>query len=342
MPVKHRFKHRKSRKKQTLAQMCERLLRQKVVDQEYPGGKRRDSRLMVLESGKRVIATRRKDPSRIMKECTILKALNKRDVNVPRLIADNRWNLLIQEEIKGERLSRVLQDSDKAACGTVISNTLDSISKIQQTGSEHGLDKTFPVLGESKSWIIGFVQHPARIGDFFGNRPPRPDLDLIARTITPRNPRFVKWDSRPGNAMVKKGEVYWFDWEHAASRNRLDDVAWILGDEFTPDIPELESLLLEKHLPDFADDLSVDEAHHYLMVYGVLHMTVRLGLVLKNKKDKPWWDLDYCIKGDKVGVTKDCALRLCQRASRWSSNTPTMSALSDWYLDIAEVIEKSD
>jgi len=118
------------------------------------------------------------------------------------------------------------------------------------------------------------------------------------------------------------------------TRNRLDDMAWILGDEFLPDFPKAEQSLVERFIPKFADLLSVQQAHNYLMAYGTFHMVVRLGLILKHM-DGEWWDQDYCIDGDKIGVTLLCAQRLCARGSRWSGNCELTKPLSGWFTKIS-------
>ena len=51
---------------------------------------------------------------------------------------------------------------------------------------------------------------------------PPPELDepsLIA-LLRVKTPAFIKWDARPGNAIVNKnGTITWFDWEHCGCRS---------------------------------------------------------------------------------------------------------------------------
>jgi hypothetical protein len=152
-------------------------------------------------------------------------------------------------------------------------------------------------------------------------------------------PHFIKWDARPGNALVgENNQVYWIDWEHAGKRNRLDDMAWILGDEYVPDWPELEDRLLAQYVPEFAGPMNDADAFEYLMAYGSFHMVVRLGLILKYM-DGEWWNLEHCLAEDKVGVTLECAQRLCQRGGRWSARNPLTAPLSDWFRQIEPSIQ---
>lgn len=80
----------------------------------------------------------------------------------------------------------------------------------------------------------------------------------------------------------------------------------------------------------------MDHAREYLYSFGVLHSSVRLGLLLHYKHKGPWWDLDKCLSGDKAGVTLELAERLCYRANRWAKQSEFTEALSPWFLEMAE------
>jgi hypothetical protein len=134
----------------------------------------------------------------------------------------------------------------------------------------------------------------------------------------------------------RRRAVAWFDWEHCGARNRLDDLAWLLGDEFTPDMPSVEETLLAEYLPVFGDDLSPEDARSYLSAFGGLHTCVRLELILENKDDGDWWDWDYCLERDKVGVTLDAAQRLCSRGARWAKWSALTHPMVPWFGEVAE------
>ncbi len=63
-----------------------------------------------------------------------------------------------------------------------------------------------------------------------------------------------------------------------------------------------EPELLADYLAEFTGD-DPAAAWDYLMTFGTLHMCVRLSLILSRKEDGDWWDRDYCLGGDKIGVT---------------------------------------
>ena len=142
------------------------------------------------------------------------------------------------------------------------------------------------------------------------------------------------------NAIVlENNDVAWFDWEHCGTRNRLDDLVWLLCDDFVPDYPEIENRLLENNLLLFSDHFTLDEARKYLYCFGVFHSCVRLGLILSAKGSGPWWDLEYCLSRDKAGITKNLAQQICNRASRWAKQSELTEMLSPWFVEIAQSLE---
>lgn len=317
-----------------LAHAAQSLLGVKVCGVEYPGGKSRESLLLILEEGQRVIATRRDDIGRARVEVGTLKALNKHKASVPKLFANNHSHILIQEEIKGTRLSLAFKNADERKYKKLCGATLDSLVKIHKAASAENLESLVSTLGGERDWIASLIERPEIIGKQCGIEAPKLNREALVDLLSVRKPRFIKWDSRPGNAMVDaQGKVLWFDWEHAGKRNRLDDAAWVLGDEFLPDHPEAEKSVIKRYLPKFADVMSEQEASDYLMAYGTFHMTIRLGLILRHMKGT-WWDMDYCIAGDKVGINLLCAQRLCSRAARWSKRCSLTKPLSPWFDEV--------
>ena len=318
-------------RKIALSRATETLLNTQVVGVEYPGGKSRESYRLLLADGLSVIATRRSSLQLARREVCTLSALNLHDAPVPRLLGTNHSQILIQEELIGQRLSEALKDADAERYGQLIDAALTSLVAIHAAASAEQLECKVDALGEEDSWIHGLLRRPDVIGEYLDT--PAPVLDSIALTdlLRIRQPRFIKWDARPGNALVMDtGIVKWFVWEHAGKRNRLDYMAWVLGDEYLPDHPEAERSLIDKFLPLFSDGADAPFAYDYLMAYGSFHIVVRIGLILKHMTDG-WWDIDKCIREDKVGVSLDCATRLCQRGARWSAECELTAPLADWF-----------
>ena len=316
------------------------MLGSAVVGITYPGGKSRDAVALELADGREVIAAVRSGNYRAGLEQRVLDNLATRGAPVPGVLGFDGDTLLLQEKLAGQRLSQAMHINSPDSVEALLDAALDGLAKCQHAGSDAGLDEALPALGAGQAWINGLIRRPLVIGGYLQERPPRPRVDALRKLLKVKQARFIKWDARPGNAMVTKDRgVAWFDWEHSGTRCRLDDVAWLLCDEFTPDDPEIEARLLERHLSDFADRISLDAAGHYLMAYGVFHSVVRLGLILSLKKDEAWWDFDYCVQGDKVGVTLACAKRVAQRAARWADFDADTRPLVPWFERIVSKLE---
>jgi hypothetical protein len=100
-----------------------------------------------------------------------------------------------------------------------------------------------------------------------------------------------------------------------------------------------EPELLADYLAEFTGD-DPAAAWDYLMTFGTLHMCVRLSLILSRKEDGDWWDRDYCLGGDKIGVTLPEALTLARRAARWSAASTLLAPLSPWFNDVASRMQE--
>ncbi|MFV1975198.1 MAG: phosphotransferase [Candidatus Scalindua sp.] len=338
----HRQKSNKKRRPKfdhKLAAVCEGLIGSPVESMEFPGGRSRKSVRLLLKKGDPVYVSIRSKIVRADVETQVLKTVSRAGENVPKLLASNGQKLLIQQEIPGIRLSQAIDEGSDKEVLLHLDNALQSLSSIQKAGSKHGLDSLSP-LGNTHKWIIGLLDRPAVLGRYFKIAAPRPDLRALESLLAIRKPRFIKWDARPGNAITKNnGEVFWIDWEHSGTRNRLDDMVWLLADEFVPDLPEVDTLLLDRYLPSFCDDLSLDQARKYFFAFGVFHLTVRMGLILKYKKGGSWWRHEKCLKYDKAGVTLKCAVRICRRGARWAAENPETLVLSQWFKDVEATLK---
>jgi len=320
-----------------LALKCERLLGARVASMHYPGGRSRDTCKLELMKGKPVFVSSRSNRFLAETERNVLKTLSSKGLPVPKLLASDGQKMLIQEEIPGERLSQALQNQDESCLEQLLDTAITGLADLHLAGSESGFDDTLLPIGNTHQWVVGLLNRPAVIGKHFEVPAPKPKLEQLETFLAIRNPRFIKWDARPGNAIVtKKGEVYWIDWEHCGTRNRIDALVWLLADEFLPNHPAVEERLLNKHLLRYADDLPYEKAMHYFSAYGVFHLTVRLGLIFKYKKDGKWWDHDRCLERDRAGVTLPCVLGICDKGARWAKQNPYTEALEPWFEAMAD------
>ncbi|MGQ0663028.1 MAG: phosphotransferase [Pseudomonadota bacterium] len=317
---------------------CSALLGIGVRSVTHPGGMTRKSIRLHLEDGGSVIATRRRKPDRAEMEAHVLRALSERGVAVPRVLGFD-GTILLQEDVAGDRLAVVLSEAAPEDGERWLDAALHGLAQAQRAGREARLQLRVPRIGADADWIATLVERPARICDYLGLPSPRlPGPELIER-LKVADPHFIKWDARPGNALARAdGRVAWFDWEHCGARDRLCDMAWLLGDEYVPDWPAVEERLISKHLAEFADGEDRADAGDYLAAFGTFHILVRLGLILLRKKDGPWWDAARCLAGDKVGVTQEQALRIARRAARWAGRSRLTENLSPALARVADRI----
>lgn len=334
-------------------ELAKKRLGSPITKVQFPGGKSRRSYRAILENGKSLIVTERKKIARSQLECQALRTLGDAGMPVPRLLASD-GRRFFQQDVGQQRLSQSLH-----ACTTsrerlaLLDSAVVGLSQIQHCATEAGLDSSVPLLGSEEKWRQQFAELPQTIGQFLELAAPSIDTDAVVDVLAVHQPRFVKWDARPGNALVDAdGTVIWVDWEHCGARNRLDDLAWLLADEYNVDDEATEGQLLERHLDKFTDGRDVDAAFEYLMVFGTLHSCVRLGLILDRKvnnkggrkghgeNEGDWWDAEYCLSGDKIGVTQIMAERQCQRASRWAAKSSQLNDLSEWFREVRLAIAK--
>ena len=319
--------------------VCQRLLGKEPVDITYPGGRSRKS--IRIDLGDRsAIVTRRSNSVKARREARVMAALHEHGAPVPEVLAfDGMW--MIQEDIGDRRLSQVMNEGDDAAAALALDKGVESLALVQEAARASEPHKTVRLLGAKDDWVEKLTWTPDRVGKRVGLRGPELPRAELVHYLRARVGQLVKWDARPGNAMVREdGSVYWFDWEHCGRRNPPDDLAWLLGDEYTPDDAVLENTLLDRHVARFAGGFeSPEEATRYMMTFGAFHMTVRLELIISHK-DEDWWDWDYVLQGDKIGVTEDAALRLCSRGARWAAANPLSEPLVGWYEEMAARIRE--
>ncbi len=316
-------------------QACKRLLGMTALRVEQPGGRLRRSVRLLLED-RNVIVTKRRYPARARLEAEVLQALSDQGAPVPRLLCfDGAW--LIQEDLGSTRLSQTLAAMHEADAEGLLQNAISALAAAQQAGRERGLNRQVVAIGRNADWIETLATIHRRIGEQLQLSTPALSTDRLVAQLRPQRLAFIKWDARPANAVARAdGSVAWFDWEHCGCRNPLDDVVWLLCDEYTPDLPKAEERLIGHILPWFLNGSAQEAAHDYLMTFGALHGAMRLSLILTEKANGPWWDPLRCLDRDSVGVTLEMALRLCRRSARWAARGSLTQELGDWFEEVAE------
>lgn len=330
-------------------ELVHRLLGARVEALEWPAGRGRESLRARLPGGS-VIVTRRRSARRAELESFVLRALRARNAPVPALLAeDGHW--LIQEDLGGLRLSVAINGGDPPAGERALDAALAALGRIHEAGRAAGLEDRVVSLGLERDWLLAFADRPRRLGDHLGLPAPEVEVERLLPLLTPERPLLVKWDARPANAALgdlnpdeeqldatasPPPTVGWYDWEHCGCRDPLNDMAWLLCDEFVPFWPEIETRLIERHLFTFSQGAPAADALVALRCFGVLHMTQRLALIVDRKGDGPWWRWSRCLERDQIGVTAQAAARLCQRAALWAEEAPPLARLVPWYRALGE------
>ncbi len=320
-----------------IEQACHEILGRTPDRIEAPGGDTRSS-LRAYFGDNSLIVTYRKQEQRARLEALVLKTLSQMSVPAPQLIAwRGRW--LLQQDLGGERLSQALVSADSERAHQLLDNAISGLAQAQLAGLRNNLQRHIVTLGEHRPWFDKLVQRRHAVAELLDLSAPALDEEALFSLLQVRIPRFIKWDARPGNALVSsEGQVSWIDWEHCGCRNSLDDLVWLLADEYNIADTATEKALLAHWVTPFSEGWDAGEALEYFYTYAVLHSIVRLHYVLRYKADGPWWDNDYCLRFDKIGVTHDCAQRLLQRALRWLPGAPLLSALEPWLAAARDVL----
>lgn len=323
---------------ESAARACATLLGVAPVRIEYPGGASRCS-VRALAGKSTYIVTRRKSAPRAALEAGVLRELRAAGAPVPAVLAfDGEW--LIQEDLGERRLSATFGGGDVRFAGIWAARAAAALLLCQRAADKTALAQRIAPIGATSEWIAAMLSTPGRVAAQLGL--PDPDIGALITPaqMAPRRYSFVKWDARPGNALLvdggaDAGGVGWVDWEHCGARDALDDLAWLLCDEYMPDDARLEEALLKRFLPLFAlqSQRTAEDALVYLSRFGSLHCCVRLSLVLKHKGEGAWRDPEVCVRTDRVGATAQGAHRLCTRGARWSRRWPGGERLSEFFID---------
>ena len=308
--------------------LCAELLNTEVDDIEFPGGSSRDS-IRVKIGAQGLIVTHRQSYQRARLESAALRILNQCNAPVPHLIA-YRDNYLIQQDVGNQRLSQSMKAGSGEEVLALLDAALKSLAAIHDVGKDNEALKSFVELGHKPQWLDKFVRSAERLGEQLDLPAPSLQYDKLMTMLTVVQPSFIKWDARPGNAVVRdNGSVFWIDWEHCGRRHPLDDVAWLLTDEYTPFSADRESHHIGKILPAFAHGHS--QPHEYLRVFGTFHSCIRLAMILRFQARDGWWDYDKCLRLDSVGVVQELAMRVAHRGAEWAQHSALTKVLVPWF-----------
>jgi len=266
----------------------------------FPGGKSR-SVFMAEIDGKTYAFAKRGNKYDAKVESIVLKALSPSGL-VPAFIARNgKW--VVQQCLFGKRLPILLDENENSTERTLmVAQALDGLVEIQRLAHQARLQTKVPRLGVVDNWIENRIGYVDKISGLLDINAPQLNRKAIKIMFDVRQSDFVKWDARPGNALVEDGHYRWFDWEDCGKRCSMDDLVCLLSDEWT----------------------NVESKDEAKLEYRT--------------RDGKWWDRDQCLKGDKVGVTAREVTRLCDRMIDWSQNLEMLKPYADWATDVKRVL----
>lgn len=292
---------------------------------EWPGG--RDRKAFVATVGAlRLVFSRRGGPERARLEADILDRLGPAGLAPALIKLHGDW--VIQSHVPGLRLSQHLAD-DIGREATAVSAAL-SLARCQQLVGYAGLADRMPSIGIRSGWTRDFLLTAARLADANGWPEPRLDLDRLENLLSSPPRTFVKWDARPGNALVHEGtgRPVWIDWEHAGRRVAADDLCWLVCDEWFPADAVLEDAAIAA-FHDAQDPPVVYPFERYVRTFGVFHMLVRADLILRQQSRRGWGDDARQMRFDLIGNSPERLSNLCDRGERWAGMTPDTAVLGE-------------
>ncbi|NRB17833.1 MAG: phosphotransferase [Rhodobacteraceae bacterium] len=289
----------------------------------WPGGKGRKAAVVKVSNNHFVIAKRR-STGRATLEARVLSQLAVSNL-VPELLFQDE-EFIVQELIDGRRLTWALEVATSEDRQLMLIDAGSGLLSLQEKAKACGLQYMVPKIGVRPGWVEDFAQTPLRAANLLGVLQPDYDVSQIIRLMERRSPAFVKWDARPGNAIVQQdGTISWFDWEHCGVGSVEDDLVWLFADEWSPISEAAEDAILDQAAATHG--VSLDELSARFRIKAVLHTLIRLILILDRKGDGPWWSIEKALEYDRVGVSQPHVHRLCKRALRWADQTKELRCL---------------
>ena len=313
----------------SIAELAFRHLRAAPQRVAMPGGKSRSAFFVDTGTGHYVF-TKRDEVAEAVLEANVLSAMAPTGL-VPNLIAqEDEWT--IQQLVPGVRLPLVLHDCETMAEREVlVAKALDALLAIRAHADGAGLQDKLPVIGKKRAWFEQLAAVPSRFSQKIGVTGPVLNRKAIARELAGNRDSFIKYDARPGNALIDGENVCWFDWEDCGFGNPVEDLAFMLCDEWMAIDHTTLIALRDRYLPLFANGQDASKARRHFTLYGALHAADRLKMCLQyNHRDGGWWDRAYCLQHDKVGNTEEETARLCVLINLLAADDALLQPLVPW------------
>ncbi|MGV6811238.1 MAG: hypothetical protein ACWA47_03255 [Brevirhabdus sp.] len=300
-----------------------------------PGGRGRASARVHFDD-LTVIATYRPEQRSRDMEQRLLEHFNGTDAPVPRLLG-RQGDVLFQQDLGNLRMPRALTDASQDQARDIAAAGLTSLWRIKSIAEDLGIVDQLPVIAHSKDWALNYISAPLRLSRLLSVEPPELDHARVLSTLLPKPAAFVKWDARPGNAIVLgDGSVSWFDWEHYGRRGGYEDFPFLFGDEFWPlDAEASIEAFIETAPKDMHDQVPV------LVRLTALQAAQRLSLINQRHNEKGWLEATVALGQDRVGTAPELVRNLARHGADWASRDPLVEPLANWFLEASNALLSS-
>ncbi|SFI97181.1 YD repeat-containing protein [Jannaschia pohangensis] len=294
-----------------------------------PGGKGRQSVRLQLDDGSTVIATRRAAAARAEAEAGLLQVLSSEGAPVPRVIGF-REGLLLQQDGGRNRLSHAMVKADpdrRIALARAAMASLDAC----RAAMDRRLDvlARLPGLGTRPGWAEDLVSQPYFLSGDLAIARPQVDADALARSLTAAPSRFTRWDARLANGSVQPdGTVLWFDWDMFGRRSGVEDLSWMIADDWWGIDRAPTDDLLAEFIPD-------ETARKLARRLAVLVAANRLKKIAMRLAEAGWTDAEEALRLDRMGAVPSVVDGLCHRMGEIADTDSQTAGFAPWFADVA-------
>lgn len=309
-----------------VVELAERQFGRPVQKITAPGGRGRAS-ARVHFSDMTAIATYRPDARNRDREIALLQRFEGLDVPAPRILG-RQGDVVFQQDLGNMRLSRALGEADDARARELAASGLTSLWKLKQAAEDIGLLDELPAIASSKDWALKYMAAPLHLSKMLHIDPPELSTARVLASLMAKPTAFVKWDARPGNAMVlPDGSISWFDWEHYGRRGGYEDIPFLFGDEFWTLDADASLDAFRATAPD-----AMLEFEPVLIRMSALQAVQRLSLISERHNEKGWLEATIALGQDRVGTAPELVRRLARHGADWANRDALMEPLADWFL----------
>ena len=312
------------------------MLSASVVSITAPGGRDRRSVRLELDDGRTVIATRRESLDRAEHEAALLTVLHREGAPVPEVLGF-REGLLLQADAGRNRLSSVLTVTGPAGSLDLARAAIEALERCR-TVAEGNADvvASLPGLGTRSGWAEELVSRAFFLSGDLKLAAPDIDADALAASLAFGPKRFTRWDARLGNAAVQPdGSVVWFDWDIFGRRAGVEDISWLIADNYWSFDRTVTEALLEQMVPDAAlRDLTRRMA--------VLIAIGRLGKIRERIVAAGWAAPEITLREDRIGAVPEVIVSLCSRMAELCFDDRILTGFVPWFSQVAEGMKGLD